>query len=69
MLLIGEKGRGQNISCCSVANSDTDGSGEKKYFLTDESILVLYNGFLIFYSFCQSGDATFTITATKTVCN
>ena len=31
--------------------------------------LVLYNSFLIFYSFCQSGDRTFTITATKTVCN
>ena len=34
--------RKKNISCCStVANSDTDGSQEKKYFLTDNSILFL----------------------------
>ena len=52
--------RKKNISCCSaVANSDTDDSREKKYFLTDKSILVLYNSFLIFYSFGQSGRQNF----------
>ena len=57
--------RKKNISCCSEANSNTDlwreeiFPGRRKYFTTA----------LIFYSFCQSGDATFTITATKTVCN